>query len=140
MSPPDDPTKLVALAIIGPLSGVLVGYWLSSASVAKAARRTHRKRLREIKSDIESRQWEAIKCRDLTKDWWVTAVEDYGGIRRWRINRLVRELTDTPFPSLSDNRQDESAYTSDDKKQDAAKTRQFITALESSITKILTWA
>ena len=139
MSELDDTIKLLAPGIIGTLSGVLVGYWLSTASMERSARRAHRKDLRQIKARFVHRH-SHYGCKESMDTWWITAVEDYGFFRRWHIPRLIASLKDIEFPEPEWDRHLESSGTPEQyeryEKKHSAAVKRFLAAIDS----IIFWA
>jgi hypothetical protein len=140
MSDIDDTLNLVAPGLITTLAGVLVGYWLSTASMDRAARRNHRKQLRAIRSNLSECPWEVFDSIAATKEWWVTAVEDYGFIRRWLISRVVHDISSLDYPEFEGDRNDESSQTPEINSRNNKKEFAFIRHVESLVDKALRWA
>jgi hypothetical protein len=100
---------VAGLSYFGAITSIFIGSWLVGHRDLREKRRGHRRTLRSTQTTYISRDraWETVQS---LQQWWITAIEDYGPILRWRIPRKIADLNAITFPHPDWDEQCETSY------------------------------
>ena len=89
--------------IIGPIIGWFTNDWLSSRRGNNDRRKKHRSDLRTLRNEFATKDC-FFGPGQAFNSWWENAAEDYGRIKKWKIENCLKHINSwrTPLPDLPD--------------------------------------